>query len=118
MQITKEQLAERFCKLAGIHLHNWDTNNWTEDRTLPVFHFVCKDCGEYSNDLFTNPTFSHPEEVLAVMMKRDDWSEFSLVVGCWYEHPKSVRYFYIRYDYITTKDKLLQAACDFLEEKK
>jgi hypothetical protein len=96
---------------------------WQQGKTESSLPFmVCKSCEHtinYWSDALKNPTFSHPEEVLEVMMKRDDWSfGFSEEIGCWYMVNHESRWFHIRYDYITEKDKLLQAAVDFLQQKK
>jgi len=58
----------------------------------------------------SNPTFSHPEEVLAVCMKWDDYDDFYDVI-CIHENGKD----FINLIYITTPNKLLEAAVEWGE---
>ena len=64
--------------------------------------------------------FLHPEEVLAVCMKWDDFDEFFKSISSWViEHDSYLKgkwkSRYINIDYITTPNKLLEAAVEWRE---
>lgn len=59
--MTRNQMCREFHEACGGHWHEW-----TEDQGNQ-----CK-CGAYNYWGTRNPTYSHPEEVLKVMMGRDD----------------------------------------------
>ena len=106
--LTHSQKAEKFAKLAGIHWHEIHKENE---------YFVCS-CGRIwlqaaitAKEMFhTNPTFSHPEEVLEVMCKREDYWVF------WDSLRTNATM--IDIEYIIQQDALLDAAIEFLEGKK
>jgi hypothetical protein len=119
-------LAERFARLTGTHWHEWNVivEYWMEEKYYSSYE-NCKLCYELREDN-ENPTFEHPEEVLAVMMKRNDWYSFwkhllpENFIGFDVSVPskfKDKSVYMIDIDYITEKGKLLQAGHDFLLEK-
>jgi len=120
----RTKLIKRFCQQNEAILKEMGIC-WHE----PIFKGsrICNKCGMliavgnadkpfYNMDKY-NPTFSHPEEVLAVCMKWDDWhSGFSNVIGVWEMVNHESRRFHIITDYITTPDKLLEAAVEWREK--
>lgn len=88
--------AEKFAKQNGIEWVKWS-----------------KECGgEYCYLNGKQCTFQHPEEVLAVCMKWDDYKEFlidGLQKSRWLEIDEFVE------TYITTPGKLLSAAVEWGE---
>jgi hypothetical protein len=116
--------AEEFAKLNNIH---WHDVRW-ENPKGEMFsgNYRCS-CGLLSTDkdLYANSTFSHPEEILEVMMKREDYGKF-LICGLhgWTE---SLLYMAsgtnkmrmletIPIEYITVDGKLLTAALEWCRE--
>jgi hypothetical protein len=77
MKPPTEQELKEFCRLAGVHWHEWDGVE------TPVFHKIACTCGfEGITSILakhiqaSNPTFRYAEEVLEVMMKRNDKYDF------------------------------------------
>lgn len=68
--MTTEEINRRFCELAGICWH--DYNGWINH----IETLKCKYCAEkYKPN--ANPNFcAHPDLVLEVMRKREDWRLF------------------------------------------
>jgi len=114
-------LAEKFANQNGIHWHKWISQNDDNGFHLPL---ICEDVNceyhvwkgqKYFPD---NPTFSHPEEVLAVCQKWDDYRAFIVKLvselkddGTLSDMVKS----FIE-TYITTPNKLLEAAVEWREK--
>jgi hypothetical protein len=105
-------LAEKFAKQNGIEWHDW------EDRPIGYKnqYYKCS-CG-IMGCFNKNPTFSHPEEVLAVCQKWDDYRAFIVKLvselkddGTLSDMVKS----FIE-TYITTPNKLLEAAVEWREK--
>ena len=102
-------LAEKFAKQNGIEWHDW------EDRPIGYKnqYYKCS-CG-IMGCFNKNPTFQHPEEVLAVCQKWDDYDDFieSLTDKCrfygWTPEELLARFIKL---YITTPNKLIEAAVE------
>ena len=118
--MTREQKCKEFTELNGGH---WHEVSWVNPNG-PMFsgHYQCLTCqaGSHFRDnvKIANPTYSRPEEVLAVMMKRKDW-----FVENWHE-PEGFCWeigsggLTVDIAYITVKDKLFNAAHQWCAEHK
>ena len=104
-------LAERFARSNGIHWHRGSIYQ-AEDGSR---RFGCAECGS----VLPNPTFSHPEEVLEVMMGRSDWFDFLPEIGSYVDDKymgKVNQEIYV--EYIIEKDKLLYVAVEWCDRHK
>jgi len=125
--MTTEEINRRFAELAGMHYHTFPKTKKYKD----IFGNIrltnrgrkCS-CGVHYNSRYKkpNPNYcSDPRLVLEVMMKRDDWPKFLLVVGSdrrWCEYLAGYeKRDTICIDYISNKTgQLVLAAIKWMEE--
>jgi hypothetical protein len=116
---TLKELKE-FCQLNNIHWHELKT------AFSELFHYECT-CGEKflylyelrNHVIISNPTFSHPEEVLEVIEKRSDRNDFLDIVGYACEvliKGKRQHKKYIEYEYLKEPYKLFHTALEWSRE--
>jgi hypothetical protein len=115
-------LAEKFAKQNGIEWHEVKVKGQMLYGGVKR-EWVCS-CGAIFSYEETferhlkarNPTFSHPEEVLAVCMKWDDYRPFILSInGNIHDQDGFKIDWMIPLSYITTPGKLLEAAVEWRE---
>jgi hypothetical protein len=123
----RTELIKRFCELAGIEWHEakYDANNFIWNCSCGKWFSVCDEAEFLDHIKESNPTFLHPEEVLAVCMKWDDRCNF--IQHLWYKdgwmdfhtgsHVLAAIHKSIPLTYITTPNKLLEAAVEWGGEK-
>jgi len=115
---TREQKCKDICEANGIHWHEVDQE---------IFGFRYCECYITSNDGsddFTNPIYSHPDEILKVAMGRKDFDKFA-------QSEKFIAYLIVANPAngftwkwaiptidITKPDKLLNAFWEWCKEKK
>lgn len=117
-------LPERFAKLAGIEWHEEISREEYElDGVRGLVLFICScgkkiHAGEFQRHcLSSNPTFSHPEEVLEALKRILSEEHYIMFIN---SLRSSNHLFVLEHfidDYITTPNKMLQEAVEFLEAK-
>ena len=104
--------SEEFAKLNNIHWHDFGETKCGE-HSIQFLH--CRKCNGY----LPNPTFSHPEEILEVMMKREDYELFMAKLSYCFTAPNVDAMDWdgvIDVDYVLHSDKLLVAAIEWCKQ--
>ena len=117
--------AEEFAKLNNIHWHEYVAVG-NRPAYKGGWKCECGDAIQCSPLISTgrNPTFSHPEEILEVMMKREDWyianwkrpCGFIWKIGMVIDVDTEIIIFHIELEFIINPAKLLTAAIEWCRE--
>lgn len=111
----RELLCKEFHELNGGHWHVWEWKNPKGVMFSGLYSCSCR-IKTKRKEMYYNPTYHNPADVLEVMKGRDDYRQFILSLSCHKTYDKDCDVMIpIRY---LEPDALLKVAVEFLKERK